>query len=157
MPVEPEKTLDELFKSRLAQLKADSEYATGAISQHVRAISYGLVALIIPFVTAEPDKLPKLLQKNPQLALFCAVMGFASVLADVFQHHFADICARNELKRVYDNLKQKNLRVESPTDFMMTVAGSPEANARKAFYTIKIVLAFGGVLSLAIILANAFI
>jgi hypothetical protein len=157
MPIEADKTLEELFKSRLAQLKADSEYATGAISQHVRAISYGLVALIIPFVTAEPNKLPKLLEKNPRLALLCAAMGFAAVLADVLQHHFADLSARKELNRVVDNLNNKDLRVDHPTDFMMIAAGSPEANARKALYTIKIVLALGGVLSLAVILVNVFI
>jgi len=157
MPIAPEKTLEELFKNRLSQLKADSEYATGAITQHVRAVSYGLVALIIPFVTAEPAKLPKLLQENPKLALSCAALGFLAVCSDALQNYFADRCARKELERIVGNLKQKKLAVESPADFMMSISDSPDANMRKLFFRAKIFFALAGAISLLIILANAFL
>lgn len=157
MQIAPDKTLEELFKSRLSQLKVDSEQASGAITQHVRAISYGMVALVIPFVTSEPGKLPMLLQKNPRLTFFCATLGFLAVLADVLQNYFSRKCATKELDRIVQNLKLKNMVVDSPTDFLMTISGTPEARARTFFYRAKIVIAALGVLSLTIIISNAFL
>jgi hypothetical protein len=63
--INADKTLEELFKFRLAQLRADGEDATSTISQGVRVIAYGLVALFIPFVSSEPNKIPVVVQHYP--------------------------------------------------------------------------------------------
>ncbi len=146
MAVDTTKTLEELFKFRLGQLKADSEYATGSISQIIRVTSYGLIALIIPFATAKPLDKPIILQREPWIVLLASIFGFISVACDAAQNHYADLCSRRELERIASNLHKNGLKIEAPGDFMLSIQSSKEANARTVFYKAKLISTILGVL-----------
>jgi hypothetical protein len=137
MPVSADKTLEELFKFRLGQLRKDSEDATASISQITRVIAYGLAALIIPFVTADPTKMPLVVKHYPLWMFFAAMLGGVAIACDFLQNHFADRCARQELSRLTDNLHKAELVVSSPAEFMASSDQSWERDARKNFYLLN--------------------
>jgi hypothetical protein len=148
MPLPPDKVLEELFKFRLTQLKADSEYATSAISQLTRVIAYGLVALIIPFVAAEPDKMPLVVKHHPRMVFFAALLGSGAVVFDFLQNFFADKCARQELDRLGSNLSRTQLVVSSPDQFMAPGERSREIKARRLCFWLKVVFTVVGAASI---------
>src|ERR1700730_777550 len=138
MVLPADKTLEELFKFRLMQLKADSEYATSAISQLTRVIAYGLVALIIPFVAAEPDKMPLIVKHHPRMVFFAALLGSGAVVSDFLQNFFADKCARQELDRLTSNLSRTGMVVSLPSEFMAPTQRSWVNIARRQCYQLKV-------------------
>lgn len=142
MPVEQSKTLEELFKSRLAQLKADSEYATGAISQSVRLVDYGLVALV--FASLSSDKASRLFEHHPYLLCFAALCGAVGVFLDGLQHHAIDSCAREDRQHMFDILADNGLQISSPQDFMTLKPDLPARRFRLGFYQAKIVITLLG-------------
>jgi hypothetical protein len=151
--IEPNKTLEELFRFRLAQLRSDSEYATSTISQITRVASYGLMALAIPFVTTAFSARAPVLVNNPWLVVAAAACGLVAASADILQNHFADVIARRELSRLAENLKQ-NLKISSPGQFMSSAQPSFATAARQAFYWLKIVAAVAGVITIIAAIAD---
>jgi hypothetical protein len=155
MPIAADKILEELFKFRLAQLRSDSEGATGSITQITRVIGYGLVALIIPLVTSDPSRTPPIVKDHPLLVLFAAMMGGVAIACDVAQNHFVDLHARQEIGRVVSNLQKSELVVSSPPEFMSSVDQPREKAARKHFYWLKIMFtAIGAVVLFVTILVE---
>ena len=153
MLVQTDKTLEILFNFRLAQLRADSEYATASLSQANRFVAYGLIALIFPLVMAAPEKIPFIVSQNPKMLLISAMFGFISTMLDVCQQLLADSYARNELKRLTKNLKNKDLKIESPTDFM-DVGASPRSVLRAWAFWLKLGFSFSGVVIVFISIAR---
>lgn len=145
MSLPPEKALEELFKFRLAQLRSDSEYATSTISQAIRVMAYGLVVLLVPLVTADPARIPLVLKDHPLSIVMAALLGAAGILADLLQNYCADICARQELSKLSQNLKNSNLVISSPADFMTPKIQSRAQEARRGFYYAKSIFVFLGV------------
>lgn len=148
--IEPDKTLEELFKFRLAQLKSDSEYATTTISQIVRVASYGLMALAIPFVTTTLSARSPILADNPWLVVMAAACGLVAASADIAQNHFADVTARRELNRLKTNLAANHLKISSPAEFMLPAQPTFATSARPVCYWIKIVAAISGVAAIIV-------
>ena len=138
MAISADKTLEELFKFRLAQLKADSEGATTTISQIARLIAYGLIALIIPFVSAEPTKVPLVVLHHPLMVLFASMTGCIAVACDLAQNHFVDKGARAELDRLQKNLQKSNLVVTLPSEFMTPFGSSRDIDLRVESYRAKL-------------------
>ena len=128
MPVSADKTLEILFSNRLGELRAGAEDATNRISEISRVIAYALVALIIPFVTADPDKVPLVVRHHPFLVLLASVFGAVALVSDLIQYGFAKRYAVEEFQRVASNLVQNKLEVTSPAQFMPL---KPPAGAKK--------------------------
>jgi hypothetical protein len=139
MKVTADKVLEELFKFRIAQLKADSEYATSTISQTVRIVAYGLIALIIPFVSSEPEKVPMIVKNHPLIILVAAIFGLCAVGCDLIQHSIADSVARKQLAALPKTLERAGYELSSPAQFMMPV-GERALKWRQHAYLGKIAL-----------------
>jgi hypothetical protein len=146
MPIPADKTLEELFKFRLAQLRADSESATSNVSQVVRLVAYGLAALIIPLVTSEPNKIPPILQHHSSLIMFASMLGCTGIVFDILQNVLADRCARADLRNLASHLQNSGLIISSPADFMVS-AGKPsqEREIRQQAYWAKLGIVVLGV------------
>jgi hypothetical protein len=121
MPVSADKTLEILFSNRLGELRAGAEDATNRISEVSRVIAYALVALIIPFVTADPDKVPLVVRHHPFLVLLASIFGAIALVSDLIQYGFAKRYALEEFNRVATNLVTNKLVVTRPADFMPLV------------------------------------
>lgn len=139
MPISADKTLEELFKFRIGQLKKDSEDATGNISQICRVVAYGLTALIIPFLTSDPARLPMALQHYPMAVVISAMLGGVSIILEFFQNYYADVYAKDELGRIVDNLRQNSLIISTPTEFMSSKFKKNDGkNKRTHFFLAKL-------------------
>lgn len=152
MPLPPDKVLEELFRFRLTQLKADREYATSAISQLSRVIAYGLVALIIPFVAAEPDKLPLVVRHHPRIVFFAAFLGCVAVIFDFLQNFLADRCARQELDRLTSNLHRTEMVVSSAGEFLASRERSRGTKVRRLCFWLKVISTVVGAASIFIMI-----
>lgn len=146
MPISADKTLEELFKFRLAQLRTDTEYATTIISQNVRVVAYGLVALILPLVTADPARAPAVVSKYSLWVFLASLLGGVAVFCDGLQNHIVDGVARKEFQRLARNLKEKGLVISSPADFMASPEQSAKSEFRGQLYVLKIAFTAVGVL-----------
>ena len=152
MEVPADKVLEELFKARFTQLRADSEYATQAISQTVRLAALGLTGLMLPYATAEPGKLSLLLSQHSGAIVFCAGMGAAGIIADIAQNGLSDAISRSEMKRLEKNLKDGRLTITSPSQFMLASLDW-KTNARSVAYYAKIGFVSVGLLVLLVVLS----
>jgi hypothetical protein len=157
VPIPAEKALEELFKFRLAQLRSDSEYATTTISQNVRVVAYGLVALIVPLATAEPARVPAVVSQYSLWVFLASLLGGVAVFCDGLQNHIVDNVARDEFQRLAKNLKEKDLVVTSPADFMASSNQSAKSEFRVQLYLLKIIFTAVGVLIMFVVVFAALV
>jgi hypothetical protein len=143
MPISQDKTLEELFKFRLAQLKSDIDYATSTMSQLSRVIDYGLVALVFTFVMSRPENKPLVLQHCPWMVLLAAILGSLAIICELVQNVLVEQVARREVHRLTCNLQKANLVVTSAADFLQKEACFATWARRKLFWMKIIFTAIG--------------